>query len=145
MTGTRGLERPSTGMFCTLSTMSYPSSTRPNTTAHVAGRLAEAQHLISLSDRCVVVAKTERVPRRAHRESGTMLQTRDLSNLRGQAILATWLNYRRSLAPCLPSSQGVGPVVMKNCEPFVFLPALAMERTPVACFTLKFSSGNFLP
>jgi hypothetical protein len=48
-------------------------------------------------------------------------------------------------APCLPSSQGVGPVVMKNWDPLVLGPALAMERTPVACLTLKFSSANFLP
>lgn len=29
---------------------------------------------------------------------------------------------------CLPSSQGVGTVVMKNCEPLVCGPALAIER-----------------
>ena len=28
---------------------------------------------------------------------------------------------------CFPSSQGVATVVMKNCEPFVFGPAFAME------------------
>jgi hypothetical protein len=31
-----------------------------------------------------------------------------------------------------PSSQGVGARVMKNCEPLLFSPALAMERMP-AC------------
>lgn len=31
---------------------------------------------------------------------------------------------------CLPSSQGVGARVMKNCEAFVLGPALAMERMP---------------
>jgi hypothetical protein len=35
----------------------------------------------------------------------------------------------------------VTAVVMKNCEPLVFLPALAMERIPtLVCFNLKFSS-----
>eukprot|EP00961_Rhodomonas_salina_P217391 2937799-Rhodomonas_salina.3 len=28
---------------------------------------------------------------------------------------------------CLPSSQGVATVVMKNCEPLVFFPALAID------------------
>ena len=37
-------------------------------------------------------------------------------------------------------------VVMKNCEPLVSLPALAMERRPFfECFNLKFSSGNLAP
>ena len=31
-------------------------------------------------------------------------------------------------------------------EPFVFLPALAIERSPrLVCFTKKFSSSNFSP
>jgi hypothetical protein len=37
-------------------------------------------------------------------------------------------------------------VVMKNCEPLVSFPALAMERRPfLECFNLKFSSGNLAP
>lgn len=37
-------------------------------------------------------------------------------------------------------------VVMKNCEPLVSLPALAMERRPfLVCLSLKFSSGNLSP
>ena len=46
---------------------------------------------------------------------------------------------------CFPSKCGAGPVVMKNCEPFVFSPALAIERIPgPACFRafFRFSSGN---
>jgi hypothetical protein len=37
-------------------------------------------------------------------------------------------------------------VVMKNWEPLVSCPALAMLRRPfLECFNLKFSSGNFAP
>lgn len=40
-----------------------------------------------------------------------------------------------------PSSHEVTTVVMKNWEPLVFLPALAMERVPgFVCFNWKFSS-----
>ena len=53
---------------------------------------------------------------------------------------------RKQSARDLPSSQGVATVVRKNCEPFVFGPALAMESRPgVPCLCLKFSSGNFVP
>ncbi|CAD6216798.1 GSCOCG00011363001-RA-CDS [Cotesia congregata] len=31
---------------------------------------------------------------------------------------------------CMPSSQGVATVVMKNWQPFVFFPALAMLMNP---------------
>jgi hypothetical protein len=31
---------------------------------------------------------------------------------------------------CFPSNHGVGTVVMKNCDPFVFGPALALLKTP---------------
>ena len=45
-----------------------------------------------------------------------------------------------------PLSQGVGAVVMKNCDPFVFGPALAMDKTPgPTCGTEKVSSANFPP
>ena len=47
---------------------------------------------------------------------------------------------------CLPSSHEVLMVQMKNCEPLVFGPALAMERIPgPVCLSLKFSSANFSP
>lgn len=37
-------------------------------------------------------------------------------------------------------------VVMKNCEPLVSLPALAMDRRPfLVCLSLKFSSGKRSP
>jgi len=47
---------------------------------------------------------------------------------------------------CLPSNHDVFTVVMKNCEPLVSLPALAMLSHPApACFNLKFSSGKRSP
>ena len=40
---------------------------------------------------------------------------------------------------CFPSSQAVGTVQMKNCEPLVLGPALAIERTPSpVCLSVKF-------
>ena len=47
---------------------------------------------------------------------------------------------------CLPSNQEVLTVQMKNWEPLVPGPALAMERIPgPVCLRLKFSSSNFSP
>ncbi|KAI9908743.1 hypothetical protein PsorP6_003607 [Peronosclerospora sorghi] len=47
---------------------------------------------------------------------------------------------------CLPSRCGVGTVVMKNCDPFVPGPALAIDNKPASvCLSRKFSSGNFSP
>merc|ERR1711879_687692 len=47
---------------------------------------------------------------------------------------------------CLPSSQAVLTVQRKNCDPFVFGPAFAIERMPgPVCFNVKFSSWNFEP
>ena len=47
---------------------------------------------------------------------------------------------------CLPSSHGVLTVVIKNCEPFVSGPALAILRSPgPVCLSIKFSSGNLSP
>lgn len=46
---------------------------------------------------------------------------------------------------CLPSSQEVSAVVMKNWLPLVLGPALAMERQKGSCFSLKFSSLKLLP
>ena len=46
----------------------------------------------------------------------------------------------------MPSSQEVTTVVMKNWEPLVPGPALAMDsRKGFVCFSLKFSSANFIP
>jgi hypothetical protein len=46
---------------------------------------------------------------------------------------------------CFPSSQGVASVVMKNCEPLVLGPALAILRVYFVCFRSDISSSNFLP
>merc|ERR1712183_1101390 len=47
---------------------------------------------------------------------------------------------------CLPSNQAVFTVHKKNCEPFVFGPAFAMDRMPEpVCFSVKHSSANFMP
>ena len=47
---------------------------------------------------------------------------------------------------CLPSSHPVLAVHKKNCDPFVFGLALAMERIPgPVCFNWKFSSSNLFP
>ena len=35
---------------------------------------------------------------------------------------------------------------MKNCDPFVFGPAFAIDKIPApACGNVKFSSANFVP
>lgn len=45
---------------------------------------------------------------------------------------------------CAPSSQLVTTVVMKNWEPFVFFPALAMDKSPgLVCLSVKFSSVKY--
>ncbi|KAH9529206.1 Eukaryotic translation initiation factor 3 subunit E, variant 2 [Dermatophagoides farinae] len=36
---------------------------------------------------------------------------------------------------CLPSSHSVREVVMKNCDPLVFGPELAIDRIPAPVFT----------
>ncbi len=47
---------------------------------------------------------------------------------------------------CLPSNHGHGTVVKKNCDPFVFGPALAIDNRPgVVCLSWKFSSWNLFP
>jgi len=47
---------------------------------------------------------------------------------------------------CLPSSQSQTIVVMKNCDPLVFGPALAIDNCPgLVCLRMKFSSSNFVP
>lgn len=46
---------------------------------------------------------------------------------------------------CFPSSHGVVTVVMKNCDPFVLGPALAMDSKPgLVCLRTKFSSKVWL-
>lgn len=47
---------------------------------------------------------------------------------------------------CFPLRCGAFLNNKKNYDPFVFGPALAMERSPrLTCLTLKFSSLNFSP
>lgn len=47
---------------------------------------------------------------------------------------------------CLPSNQGVGASEIKNCDPLVLGPALAMERTPApVCFRSRRISSSNLP
>lgn len=42
---------------------------------------------------------------------------------------------------CLLSNHGHGTNVMKNYDPFVFGPALAIDKSPgLVCLSLKFSS-----
>ena len=47
---------------------------------------------------------------------------------------------------CRPVNHGVAAVVTKNCDPFVFGPALAMDKIPgPVCLSVKFSSSNLFP
>jgi hypothetical protein len=47
---------------------------------------------------------------------------------------------------CAVSSHGQSTVVKKNCEPFVFGPAFAIDNTPTpSCLSSNFSSANFSP
>lgn len=46
---------------------------------------------------------------------------------------------------CLPFNHGVSAVVMKNCDPFVFGPALAIDRHPTECGMANDSSGKVRP
>jgi len=53
--------------------------------------------------------------------------------LRGTAVIFFTTSCPSTTSPkivCLPVSQSVGPTVMKNCEPLVFGPALAMASLP---------------
>jgi len=53
---------------------------------------------------------------------------------------------RPFLVQAIKSTYDVIIVVMKNCDPLVSLPELAMLNIPgLLCFNLKFSSGNFAP
>lgn len=50
------------------------------------------------------------------------------------------------LSPPFPTHHSVLAVQMKNWEPLVLGPALAMDRIPgPVCFRMKFSSANFSP
>ena len=47
---------------------------------------------------------------------------------------------------CFPSNHGHGTKVIKNYDPFVFGPALAMDnKNGSLCLSLKFSSANLFP
>eukprot|EP00755_Sulcionema_specki_P016930 Sspe_Gene.1053::Locus_359_Transcript_2_3_Confidence_0.500_Length_1006::g.1053::m.1053 len=80
---------------------------------------------------------------------------RDLDTFKGlsRGLVEVFSIFRTTSIPsttfpkttCRPSSHEVSAVVMKNCDPLVFLPALAMERHPTKCLMLKFSSSNFSP
>jgi hypothetical protein len=49
-------------------------------------------------------------------------------------------------AAAAPPTHDVTTVVMKNCEPLVSRPALAIDSRPgFECLSLKFSSSNLLP
>merc|ERR1719422_621769 len=65
------------------------------------------------------------------------------------SIFLTTSSYPSRTSPnttCFPSRCGVFFTVMKNCEPLVSLPALAMLNNPgLTCLSLKFSSLNFSP
>lgn len=62
------------------------------------------------------------------------------------AVLGGAIVSRRDCKLVGWSTYPVMAVVMKNCEPLVSLPALAMERRPfLECLSLKFSSGNLSP
>lgn len=64
------------------------------------------------------------------------------------SILRTVSNpsMTRPNTQCLPSRNSAGAVVMKNWQPFVPGPELAIERSPgPVCLTLKFSSSNCVP
>lgn len=62
------------------------------------------------------------------------------------ALITSMPSLTQPKTTCLPSSHSVLTVQMKNCEPLVLGPALAMERVPGAvCLRAKFSSSNLLP
>ena len=73
---------------------------------------------------------------------------------RGSTNHAPWASicHTTSMPPstrpkttCLPSSHGVSWVVMKNCEPLVSGPALAIESVPAPpCLIAKLSSANLV-
>ena len=47
---------------------------------------------------------------------------------------------------CFPFNHDVSAVHKKNCDPFVFGPALAMDKIPgPVCLSVKFSSSNLFP
>mmetsp|Transcript_96 Transcript_96/g.186 ORF Transcript_96/g.186 Transcript_96/m.186 type:complete len:229 (-) Transcript_96:124-810(-) len=61
-------------------------------------------------------------------------------------LMTSWPFSTLPKTTCFPSKWGVLVKVMKNWLPFVFLPALAIERRKGSwCLSLKFSSLNLLP
>ena len=58
--------------------------------------------------------------------------------------LDNYNSKRKSSWLCL--YHGVGATVIKNCEPLVFGPELAIDnKNGTSCLKRKFSSGNFSP
>lgn len=70
-------------------------------------------------------------------------------NFSSMTYTTTTTTYPSTTSPkttCFPSNHGQGTVVMKNWEPLVLGPALAMDSWPgLVCLSWKFSSGNFWP
>ena len=64
-------------------------------------------------------------------------------------LLLRALCFLRSLPESMKGNEDayeVMTVVMKNWDPLVSFPALAMDSRPgLECLSLKFSSGNLLP
>jgi len=66
------------------------------------------------------------------------------------ASATSWPEVTRPKTVCFPSSHGAASVVtMKNCEPFVFGPAFAIDNVPapkcLPAFPENVSSANFSP
>jgi hypothetical protein len=65
-----------------------------------------------------------------------------INNLHSRYVIRLFCNAQtHNTCPkttCLPSSQAVGTVVMKNWLPLVFGPALAMDSMPAACTSSRF-------
>lgn len=82
------------------------------------------------------------VPERYSKAEGANCNTRvDVRN--NYMMIAS---HKKSYNRNVKNYQLVVTVVMKNWEPLVSGPALAMERRPgPVCFSLKFSSANLVP
>ena len=69
---------------------------------------------------------------------------RSLASVRATPIRFTTFmpDEMRPKTVCFPSRKGVGANVMKNCEPFVLGPALAIERMPApVCLSSRLISS----
>ena len=61
-------------------------------------------------------------------------------------LTRSWPSTTSPKTTCLPSSHEVTTVVMKNWDPLVLGPALAIDRRKgLLCLSWKFSSANLLP